>query len=222
MCPNSPEVDLAGPSLGCVDSDGGDGSLHHNVRVYETLVAHGVGANARIVRKWSEHRSKSTTYFVSYFFRANGHQLSSVKSIDAALYGRLAEGRETPVVYLPSDPSINRPVGQAPPANPWMALLFPLITGGFLMLTVWPMRRQWLLLSTGQATAGTVTATRRVKGGLSTTYQFNDQTGEERAGKTTVPRKEAPEIGAVVTILFDPENPRRNVLYPAPLVCLQT
>jgi len=192
-------------------------------QVFDTLLAHGVEANAKIMRKWIEQRPDTCWYYVSYSLQANGRTFSPSKSVDWSAYRQLREGQMAPVVYLSSDPSINRLTVEPPPVKPWVALFFPLICGGLLSLFILPIRRQWLVVSTGKATAGVVTGSRRVEGfGLSTIYEFRDRAGVKRVGKTTVRSNDAPRIGATVTILFDPENPRRNVLYPAPLVCLAT
>ena len=49
-------------------------------------------------------------------------------------------------------------------------------------------------------------------------YQFLDPTGNPVSGKTTSTESEV--SGEIVTVLFDPNKPRRNALYPPGLARL--
>ena len=85
-------------------------------------------------------------------------------------------------------------------------------------------RREWRLLAEGRAAAGLVTrhskmrhGTHGKKLGMAAYYQFAQLSGALTEGHTD-PREKPPAVGSTVCVLYDPENPRRNVLYPLSLV----
>jgi hypothetical protein len=190
-------------------------------RTFETLRRDGVEGKATIARKWSQQVKGGTNYYVSYSFKGYS---SGTRPVDASAYDRIKEGNEVPLVYLPSNPAINRLVAEPQPATPALALALMIPGAGVFLVTfivIVLIRRQWTLVSMGEATGGTVIESRRAaKGGRLITYSFVDQTGLKHIGKSLVSGKATPTVGAIVTVLFAPENPNRNVLYPAPLVRL--
>jgi hypothetical protein len=91
---------------------------------------------------------------------------------------------------------------------------------GAILLT--GIARQRSLLMNGRAAAAVVTALRKERnseGGHHQvmTYEFRLLTGATRTGTRQAPRK-PPAIGAVICIVYDPERPSRNRLYPFSLV----
>jgi hypothetical protein len=194
------------------------GSIVQENRVIETLTLNGATANAKIVRKWTEPK----LYNVSYSFLANGRTFTGINSLPLSIYGRISEGQQAPAVYLPSNPSVNRLAAKLELREPWTAwtaLVFEAVPVLYALAVFFIVRRQWGLLRTGAATGAVVTSSLPERGGRLTAYRFLDQTGREHTGEAT--SKAAPEIGAIVTILYAPGHPRRNVLYPAPLVRLR-
>jgi hypothetical protein len=88
---------------------------------------------------------------------------------------------------------------------------------GLVLLFI--IRKQTGLLRDGAAAAGFVTGHRRVKGGRILLYEFRLPDGTQvkgRGGQSRTP----PEIGSIVTVLYNPERPRSNAPYPLDAVRL--
>jgi uncharacterized protein DUF3592 len=129
---------------------------------------------------------------------------------DLRVGGRLA------VRYLPSDPATNHPVAwdRSPfgPMPPAVTAGFLVLIGGLLRYTL---RRDRRLLEDGVPSAGVVTRVHRMKGGYATHYQFRVDDGEVRRGRGPLPRRL--ETGAILPVIADRDNPRRNAPYPLKL-----
>jgi hypothetical protein len=103
----------------------------------------------------------------------------------------------------------------------------PLVFGASLAVSALlsaALRRQWSLLAHGRPAQATVTQTKRGVPGVKTAasrvhYEFRILSGARRTGQYYV-EKGAPPAGAALTVLYDPENPRRNSSYPLSLVRL--
>src|SRR5258705_156658 len=80
-------------------------------------------------------------------------------------------------------------------------------------------RRERKLLSDGRAAPGVVTRLSRSQHGSMVHYEFAIAGGGFAKGKTG-PSHKPPPVGATVPVLYDPENPRRNRMYPFSMVKL--
>lgn len=104
----------------------------------------------------------------------------------------------------------------APPV--WMPLGPPLLFAAVIWAVGQPLRKDQALLALGQPTGAIVESMFSVKGGNRVQFVFLDAGGRVRAGSSFVSRGDTPEVGRVVTVLFDPQKPQRNTLYPSAVV----
>jgi hypothetical protein len=78
-------------------------------------------------------------------------------------------------------------------------------------------RTQKRLLERGRAAAGAVTRVATIKSNKLVEYNFVLPDGSTASGKGGG-RRRAEEVGGEVTVIYDPENPKRNRPYPFDLV----
>jgi len=179
----------------------------------------GVEATGTVIRAWRSS-DKSRTPMVSYHFPVNGMELGGQSSMQTEAWRGIQVGGALTIRYLPEDPRVNRPAqGAGGPMQawvPWMAgLMF--IFPAFLFR--WMIRGETRLLAEGSPAAGVVTqVTRRKK--LIVYYHFQLPTGEEMHGKSSVGGGLVPKTGEQVCVLYNPDNPRRNAVYPLETVRL--
>jgi hypothetical protein len=180
----------------------------------------GADTTATIVRVWREG-GKNDTHMVSYSFTVDGREITGKASMRRITWIDLHEGDPLAIRYVPTSPDINHPAsgasGSAPDWLPWM------MVGVF----VWPpflfwalIRRESRLLSEGRPAPATVTQIRRAKK-LIAYYEFTLLSGQVMKGRSQIGRRSRIEVGSPATVLYLPDNPRRNALYPLPLVKLQ-
>jgi len=183
-----------------------------------------VEMEGRITRLWSQ-KGEHPKYWVAYQFSAGTQIREGRAQISRSLWNRLEAGRAVPVRYLPSRPAVNYPFdnspGTMPRFVPYLAAIVLAVSGSVVFFFL---RREWRMLSEGRAAAGLVTRHSKMhrgshghKLGVSAYYQFAQLGGSISEGHTD-PREKAPAVGSTVCVLYDPEDPRRNVLYPLSLV----
>ncbi|MCX6633192.1 MAG: hypothetical protein NTW28_36820 [Candidatus Solibacter sp.] len=104
-----------------------------------------------------------------------------------------------------------------------MPLWVPYLVAGQLAFTVTmmviPLRRQNRLLTEGRPAPGRVTGIKKGDKTLVIQYEFRLLSGAVAKGRSNARR--APAGDALLCVLYDPENPRRNALYPLSLVRLE-
>jgi hypothetical protein len=123
-----------------------------------------------------------------------------------------------PILYLPSDPSINHPAGWEEPA---VLVWFPFFVPGMsllISLAVYSsMRSDRRLVAEGRPAVATITNCALKKGGFSVKYQFRTEDGMVTKGNSSSETDQ--EIGASICVLYLPRNPRRNQNYTS--LCYQ-
>ena len=143
-----------------------------------------------------------------------------------AALDRYAFGSATTVTYLPSHPGASWLSGSTPSRDRiWPAYVVPV--GGFVctLLMVALIRRQLEILRNGAPAVATVT---KVKKGTSdhgtswrVEYQWRLLSGATRTGRYNHNKRRAPEIGSVIPILYDRDEPKRSRKYPLSLVAVR-
>jgi hypothetical protein len=141
---------------------------------------------------------------------------------------QLEVGSSLTVRYLPSDPAMAYPDSDPPNSqNNWsMVLPTACMALGFMSLFailyfsfVWP---QFRLLARGKPARGVVTrckeGSQRRMSGYFLYYDFPLPDGGQCQGKDFSSQPAAE--GTIVTVLYDPNKPRRNDLYPMDTVRL--
>jgi hypothetical protein len=123
------------------------------------------------------------------------------------------------VRYVPSQPTLNHPEewpsSVLPMAVPPLAALGVLIPAALMFFSI---RRQKGMLENGRPAPGRITQLKQApKGQTLQHYEFVTLSGSVLQGRTQTGSKPAP-VGALVTVIYDPDNPRRNTLYPMCMV----
>jgi hypothetical protein len=134
----------------------------------------------------------------------------------------LQVGSPLPVRYLPSNPDQSYPESDSPASQTHWSIVLPvagmalffMCSFAFIQLSaVLPKRR---LLARGRAARGVVTGCKKGSRGRSTGYflyfDFPLSTGGQGNGR--VFRSQSVAVGSAVTVLYDPDHPRRNGVYP--------
>lgn len=167
-------------------------------------------------------RGDRTQHFVAYRYTAEGELHRRRVEIARQEWQKLQVGSRLPVRYLPSMPELSLIQGYGSKGVPlWVVPLVP----ACLLLATWPivyhLRRQWRLLAEGRAASARVTRTERISHSHGTShrvhYEFQILSGATRAGHYDVSKK-APEVGATLNIVYEPDDPRRQARYPLSLV----
>jgi Protein of unknown function (DUF3592) len=178
----------------------------------------GVDTEGRIIRL-DRHRGEDG-YWVDYGFTANGRTYERNRKVSARTWKSLKVGASLTVRYLPSNPGIHNPAGwNNEGVGFWVSPLagFSLVMGGWLCML--PIRSQGRLLGGGRVTPGVVTRHSKGKHGYTISYEFSLMNGARRTGETGA-RKDPPALGSTLPVLYDPEEPRKNTVYPLSLVRL--
>lgn len=187
----------------------------------------GQTSNAAITGKWSM-RGKSTSYYIDYLLHTPSGAVSGEVSVDASHYYAKEIHDTITLTYLPAQPSIrqigvvdNRVVRNG--LMMWIALAsgVAVLSLGLLGGCYWDIRQEVRIVRLGQAAQGTVVRlTPPSKGdrynNYDITYRFAGPKREitqhrfvlNAAGKLLAE-------GMEVTVLYDPQKPRRSYLYRA-------
>lgn len=179
----------------------------------------GVDTQAQIIRKWITTGSKnSKSYRVSYRFAADGRVYQRQTTLRRSDYDSISVGQSVPVRYVPANPGLSRLSLETSSVPVWISIIPPAFVVLMLLLLLEPILSQRKLLLWGTPVGAMVTHLATVKGGKVVRYEFLDGAGNIVTGSYTVNKPAVPEVGAVVTVLHDPDHTGRNVLYPPQLV----
>ena len=190
------------------------------------LQTEGLVTEAQVTRLWRTG-DKGREHRASYLFVVAGRTYVRSARLPLSLWRSLKVGSSLPVRYVRSRPEINHPDGYASsPVPPWVPVLAAVALAAAGFLATLPVRRQTRLLASGRAAPGLVTAhgepVRSSHGsnlGEYYFYQFPLLSGASTKGKGG-PSKNPPPVGSTITVLYDPDNPRKNAPYPLCLVRL--
>jgi hypothetical protein len=181
-----------------------------------TLHVQGQQATGEITTLW--HKDRGRVPMVAYAFSANGARIHGESQVPDSQWTKLQKAGFLPVLYLPSNPSVNHPAGWDERSVPdWFPIALPLVWVFGAAFLLFNLRRQGRVAAEGVPAAGVVTRCYRVKGGWAARYQFKTKDGAIVKGRDKMWRKFTE--GAPVCVLYLPDNPRRNNLYP---LCLYT
>jgi hypothetical protein len=184
----------------------------------------GVWAEGTVVEAGRDPR-KDRAAFVRYQYLVNGRTYS--RQIPVGQRGRrLKVGGQLRVRYLAGAPQISWPAGYEPKAPPvWIFGFVPAIllcvALGAALASARVIARQRRLLAEGRSAAGRIIGSRAVYSGETRSYrveiEFQTISGATRQIKVMTSRKPSP-AGAIVTIIYDSDNPRSASLYPLSMV----
>lgn len=183
----------------------------------------GVTANAVVDRLWRK-TGDGKPAFAAFHFDASGVRIDGESRMQLSAWRELRTGSTIPVRYLPDNPRRFVVAGQRRGRMPFeVAYAVSSALAAMALLCVAAVRSQRTLLSEGRPAPAVVTAVRKHKGSHGSThyaivYEFpvlagTIATGKAAAGKTA-------EVGTTISVVYDPEQPKRNRPYPFSLVTL--
>jgi hypothetical protein len=185
-------------------------AILHMFAVHDRLAKAGQTITANVLST-----SKLHGYLVQYEFRVEGKTYqgdSNLPTLDALANARKSKGLE--VLYLPSDPTINRAAEEK--TLPYLIGLLPL---SFLALIVviplGQLRGDYLLATTGRRTTGIVVGILPgTKLSSSVYYDFLNDRSDVTRGKSWLPVPYSLKVlsGSSVQVLYLPNHPERNAL----------
>ncbi|MCU1233288.1 MAG: hypothetical protein JWP63_1255 [Candidatus Solibacter sp.] len=179
----------------------------------------GITTEATVTRVWRTS-DKSNQPRVAYRYQFEGSIYTGSVNAPRDLWRGLKVGSRLIVRFVPSQPSISHPVDWQRRDTPvWLPYLVAAMLAGIGVIPVWRLAFEMRLLAEGRPAAGRVTAIRNAKGPV-VHYEFELPNGTKLKGRARVSK--APPPGETVCILYDPERPKRNALYPMSLVKLDS
>ena len=163
--------------------------------------------------------------FAAFHFEANGVRVNAESRMQPSAWLELRDGSTVTVRYLPDDPRHLVVAGQRRKGRLPFALAYvaSFILGAAALLCLATVRWQRFLLSEGRGARAVVTAERKHKSSHGTshrqiTYEFPILAGTIATGTATADK--SAEVGATISVVYDPERPKRNRPYPFSLVTL--
>lgn len=187
------------------------------------LRSEGREITGEIKRFWSPGRSPN--WKIRYSFAVEGSSFGGKarvpKQLENDIGKGISENSPLPIRYLPTDPSVNYPVGWEESSGSIIepliaAIMFAVFLGMITLGLLLPFRFYRQLIREGVPAVGAVTkfSPRRGRTGPSICYEFRSDDGRTMSGTSAF--NWVPEIGASVCILYLPQNPQKNQLYPLP------
>jgi len=185
----------------------------------QALVEQGTTAGGEVTRLWTNGDDRRR---VEYRFVVDGRAYSGRTRVSEARRRSLRVGSPLAVRYLPGNPSVHdlggTPRGGMPVGLPFLISGILAATGGLCLFAI---RRQRQLLTDGRLAPGIVTGHHKQKSSHGThesmTFEFPLLSGAVAKGKAGA-SKASPAVGSVICVVYDPERPSRNRIYPMPLV----
>jgi hypothetical protein len=181
--------------------------------------AEAVDAQAEVTRLWRAGDNKRK-YRVAYRFEASGRIHERQARVSASTWRALEVGGPLAIRYVPSRPELSFARGDGPDVPPFF---LPYVLAGVLgvgaCLMPLPLIAQRRLLAEGRPARGQVTRHTRDQHGTKVHYEFRTLAGSRASGKAGPVRKPA-AVGSAVCVLYEPDRPGSNMLYPTSLVRL--
>jgi hypothetical protein len=167
-------------------------------------------------------------YVVNYEYTVNGRTFQRGAFIAEEQWRSLEVGSPLAIRYLPSNPNDAYPDAAPPNSQNYSSIALPMagmilfVTLSFAIGCLWDVVSERRLLARGRAVLGIVirckTGTRDRISGFYLNYDFSFPGGAPCQGKGFSGSQQAE--GSPVTVLYDPNNPRRSALYPMETVRL--
>ncbi len=179
----------------------------------------GVNTEATITRLWRRN-DKEQSPMVTYEFQLDGRFYEASVPAPQRVWRELRERTPLAVRYVPSDPALSHPRDWNMETTPaWFppAMAAFLAAAGVLLIVM--VGRQKRLLSEGRPAPGIVTRQQRSQHGKIAYYEF--AAGSKVVRGRSQARRGSLNVGDTVCVLYDPEHPRRNSIYPMQLVKLR-
>jgi hypothetical protein len=182
------------------------------------LEREGVQASGTITRQWTTRNKSNTNYHVAYTYEVDGRGYASAAEVSKGSQARVGVGGAVGLRYLPSRPEFSR-LDASVDSPPWIKLVI-FLPASLLLAVPWRFARIKNLLAWGIPVGAVVTRNAPTKGGRAIRYAFLDPSGQVVTAHEVVKSRDAPAAGDVITIVCDPNKPRRAGRFPFNLVTL--
>jgi hypothetical protein len=177
-------------------------------------------ASTGIVASKSYVGGKGAHYQVFYSYQVGAVSYRRMGWLDRQTYNSAFVGQSIPITYLPSAPQVAKLSTERENGGWLINLIMPV----FLLLPIgliWrQIKKQKLLVQSGDPARAVIEKIVRVKKGYSVSYRFSDEAGQSILGTALMPRNRTPKVGEIVTAIYLTPQPSQNTLYPAPMVDL--
>jgi hypothetical protein len=167
-------------------------------------------------------------YVVNYAYTLDGRNYSKGAFITSEHWQALQVGSPLAIRYLTSDPAKSYPESDPPNSQTHWLMVLPLagmalfFMFSFAVIQLSAVLPKWRLVARGHSGRAVVTQCKEGSQGRSSGYflyyEFSLSDGSKCQGKKFSGQPMAE--GSTVTVLYDPNNPRRNRLYPMDTVRL--
>lgn len=188
-------------------------SVAREVARLNTWKEQGVDTTGAVVRLWKTG-DKEPRHMVAYRFSIGGARYTGEAAAPERIWQSLTEGASIVIRVVPATPALNHPsdwdMDVLPAFVPYLVLA--IFGGGGTVLMIL-LRGQNYLLREGQAAPAIITRLSRNKQGMEARYEFTQFNGAVIKGRGSV-RQSNLSVGSGITVIYDPDNPRRNTPYP--------
>jgi hypothetical protein len=168
-----------------------------------------------VVTALSKRTSRGTDYYmVQYEARVDGKKLSGESRIPGRIWRQLKTGSPLPVKYVPSDLDDHRAAASTDlEVSYWVSPAAMSLIGLFAVGMYMPLRKEKRLLTAGIPVFGVITQCAKTRPGINLLkWEFQLPDGSIVKGNAT--RHFTLSASREVCVLYDPDHPRRNMLYP--------
>jgi hypothetical protein len=182
----------------------------------------GADAEAVVTRLWRSSE-KSNPAWVSYIFTPyNGATVHEGRSrIAVSFWRKLRPGSTIAIRFVRAHPEMNRPLAaESRPTPRWLGTLTSGVLVAIAGVLTLRLNRQRFLLIEGRAAPGQVISLKKTDKGYRAQYEYRILSGATKTGRSG-PMRKPPAIGSSVVVIYDPDDPARQALYPFPLVRLR-
>ena len=183
-----------------------------------------VTANAVVDRLWRKNSEEDKPAHAAFHFDANGARIDGESRLPLRQWRRLSTGSTVPLRYLPDNPRRFALAGQRRGGMPFaVPYIISSILAALALVCFAAVQRQRRLLSEGRAARAVVTAVRKHKDSHGAShreivYEFRVLAGTTATGKAAAAKTQ--DVGSRISVVYDPEQPKRNRPYPFSLVTL--
>lgn len=183
----------------------------------EDLVRRGISSSARITRHWKTG-GKDTRFWIAYAYPHEGQEYQGRIQLGRKDWTSLTQDSSIPIRFLPEDPDVHYLPGREGQLLPlWVSFLIAPILLAIGWLVHQPLTSQARLLREGRPAPAVVKEHKKVKGGQETHYTFLLLNRAAAEGKMDA-SKDPPPLGSVLCVLYEPDRPQHNQVYPLSLV----
>jgi hypothetical protein len=189
------------------------------------FASEGISTGARVVRVQRRGGGNDRRSTVHYRYVVGDREHAGETTVRRVDRDRYEAGSRMAVRYLSSEPHTSWMEGYPPQHRPiWPGFVFPAaaIFGALAMAAL--IRRQTFLLTYGRPAVATVTKVEKKRSDKGTFwrvhYEWTLLSGGKRQGRYNHGKKQPPEVGATIPIVYDRDQPVRHNRYPLSLVAL--